>query len=130
MKENCMKIFIIDDCRGDLERATITTKEVFEDAEISVFDDEGLAFKAIEKDIPDLIIMDIILKREHGYAMCNKIKGISPNIPIILLTSSLNAIDSHLAEKSGASGFAIKTRTMESFKQLLIVFKKNLLQAA
>jgi DNA-binding NtrC family response regulator len=114
-----MKILIIDDNLDDLERTRRATQETFNDAEIFTTDDEDHALAWATENHPDLAVLDIILKKEHGYTMCRKILKIDPNTIVILLTGSLNAIDSRLAEQNGASGFAIKTRNLQTFKDLL-----------
>jgi DNA-binding response OmpR family regulator len=114
-----MKILIVDDKRDDLERTRIATQETFPTAQIFATDDEDQALEWAKENHPDLAVLDIILKKEHGYTMCRKILALDSNTIVILLTGSLNAIDSRLAEQNGASGFAIKTRTLQKFRELL-----------
>jgi DNA-binding response OmpR family regulator len=114
-----MKILIVDDKRDDLEHTRIATQETFKNAIIFATDDEDQALAWTEQNHPELAVLDIILKKEHGYTMCQKILTLSHSTTVILLTGSLNAIDSRLAEQNGASGFAVKTRTLQKFRELL-----------
>ena len=114
-----MKILMIDDKVEDIERAKKVVVETFPEAEVFATDDEDKGLEYAEKNQPDLAILDIILKKEHGYTMCRKIKEIKPDTIVILLTGSLNAIDSRMAERNGAYGFAVKTRGMATFKEIL-----------
>jgi DNA-binding NtrC family response regulator len=125
-----MKILLLDDKASDIERARQAVREVIPEAEIFSTDDEETALDYTSKNSPNLVVLDIILKKEHGYAMCSKVLEINPNCNVILLTGSLNAIDSGLAERNGAYGFAIKTRNMASFKDLLKKIKKEFLVEA
>jgi two-component system response regulator VicR len=124
-----MKILIIDDKKDDLERTKLATQDIFKNAEIMATDDEDQALAWAKDNHPDIAVLDIILKKEHGYTMCRKILALDPNTIVFLLTGSLNAIDSRLAEQNGASGFAIKTRNLQTFRELLKNVKKELLAA-
>jgi len=125
-----VKILLLDDKPIDLERAVQATKDIFPQAEIFSTDDENIALDYTSKNLPHLAVLDIILKKEHGYAMCSKILEINPDCHVILLTGSLNAIDSGLANRNGAYGFAIKTKNMVAFKDLLKKIKKDSLVEA
>ena len=125
-----MRVLMIDDKKDDLDRAKLAVMDAFPDVELFATDDEeqGLAY-AKENHI-DLAILDIILKKEHGYTMCRKVREICPDTIVILLTGSLNAIDSRMAERNGAYGFAVKTRNMATFREILKEVKKSSLQTA
>jgi DNA-binding response OmpR family regulator len=114
-----MKILIVDDKRDDLERTRIATQEIFTTAQIFTTEDEDEALVWAKENHPDLAVLDIILKKEHGYTMCRKILALDSHTIVVLLTGSLNAIDSRLAEQNGASGFAVKTKNLQKFKELL-----------
>ena len=114
-----MNILLVDDERNELDKVYQATKNVYPNANITTYDDEKMALEYLKENAPDIIVLDIILKEEHGYAMCHKITKIYPEVIVILLTSSLNAIDTYMAERCGAKAFAIKTADMESYKEIL-----------
>jgi len=81
------KILIIDDDPDFVE----ATKIVLESKDYKVLTayngDEGL--KAVQREEPDLIILDIIMPGEDGFRVCERLKA-DPKlskIPVIILTS-------------------------------------------
>lgn len=80
------KIAIIDDDCIIQE----TLQESFAEAGYTVFiaQDGASGFELISREKPDLVLVDILLPRMHGVALCEKLKA-SPEfsrIPIILMT--------------------------------------------
>lgn len=81
------KILIIDD-EQDLLRLTATRLEAA-GYEVMTAPDGETAFKAIEKNLPDLILLDLMLPRKDGYEICNELKSNEEtrNIPVVLFTA-------------------------------------------
>ncbi len=75
------------------------------------------ALKMIEKEIPDVVILDIILPGIDGFDVLERIKAnpITKNIPVIML-SNLNLADNEIrSKKLGADRFLIKaTLTLDA----------------
>ena len=83
------------------------------------------ALEIIEKDIPNIIVSDVMMPKMDGYELCNKIKN-NPNlnhIPIILLTAKDDDKSSELGYDSGADTYIPKPFEIES---LLKVIKRLL----
>jgi two-component system alkaline phosphatase synthesis response regulator PhoP len=81
------KILLIDD-DPDFVEATRTVLESVPYEVIVAYDgDEGL--KKVQKEQPDLILLDIIMPTQDGFYVCDKLKGDPElwHIPIIMLTS-------------------------------------------
>jgi DNA-binding response OmpR family regulator len=80
------KILIIDDDRVIQD----SLQEFFTDAGYIVcLAADGISgFDLIIREMPDIIVTDILLPRMHGIALCEKIRGNNDlrNIPIILMT--------------------------------------------
>lgn len=82
------KILIVDD-DADFSK---TIKAVFEikGFEVSLADSKAKAFAEIEKQLPDLIIMDVMMeKMSDGFDMTRKLKNDEKyaHIPILMLTA-------------------------------------------
>ncbi len=81
------RILLIDD-DPDFVEATRTVLESVPYEVIVAYDgDEGL--EKVQKERPDLILLDIIMPTQDGFHVCEKLKGDPElwHIPIIMLTS-------------------------------------------
>lgn len=72
---------------------------------------DGLnGLRAVEREKPDLVLLDIMLPGQNGYDVCRKIKS-NPdlkNIPIIILTAKAEEIDVMLGLELGADDYVSK----------------------
>src|SRR5688572_15373997 len=67
-------------------------------------------YRTIEREKPDLVILDVMLPGENGLDVCRKMKG-SPelrNIPIILLSAKGEELDILLGLELGADDYVTK----------------------
>jgi len=67
-------------------------------------------YRAIEREKPDLVILDIMLPGENGLDICRKIKG-NPelkNIPVIILSAKGEELDIVLGLELGADDYVSK----------------------
>lgn len=115
-----MKILIVDDNK-DSRRLLETT---FTQAGYAVSEAENgiMALKAIKREIPDLIISDILMPELDGFKLCKEIKRDHDlkHIPFIIYTAAY--VDSKyesFAKSIGAAKFIIKPIEMNEF--LIIV---------
>jgi len=67
-------------------------------------------FRAVEREKPDLIILDIMLPGQNGFDVCRKIKSNSElkHIPVIILTAKDEEIDVVLGLELGADDYVSK----------------------
>lgn len=74
------------------------------------FSDGKRAFEFLRKEIPDLIILDILMPGMSGYDMIQKIKQIDhlTNVPVIFLTSNNDKEHVVKALAAGAKDYAVK----------------------
>ena len=68
---------------------------------------------------PDLVISKIILPGESGFEICNRVKKLDPNIPVILLTEIDLDSSRQLAKRVGVDGYAIKPIDESKFIEFL-----------
>lgn len=72
---------------------------------------DGLnGFRAVEREKPDLVILDIMLPGQNGFDICRKMKS-SPelkNIPVIILSAKGEELDVILGLELGADDYVAK----------------------
>lgn len=67
---------------------------------------EGLQ-KALNADY-DLIISDVMMPKIDGFTLCQNIRKVKPNVPIILLTAKGTITDKVMGFDSGANDYLVK----------------------
>ena len=67
-------------------------------------------YRAIEREKPDLVILDIMLPGQNGFDVCRKMKSHSElkNIPVIILTAKAEELDVILGLELGADDYIAK----------------------
>lgn len=67
-------------------------------------------YRAIEREKPDLVILDIMLPGQNGFDVCRKIKSNAElrNIPVIILTAKGEELDMVLGLELGADDYVAK----------------------
>ncbi len=88
---------------------------------IEAYDGEEAVLKAKEND-PDLILLDVMLPKMDGFAVCKKIRETS-SIPIIMLTAREEEVDKVLGLELGADDYMTKPFGL---RELLARVKANL----
>ncbi len=80
------KILVVDDEVDALE--AIKKRLEMNNYSVVTVSDAKKVFKICEKEMPDLILLDILMPDMNGYEICELLKesSVTRNIPIILLT--------------------------------------------
>jgi len=67
-------------------------------------------YRAIEREKPDLVILDLMLPGENGLDVCRKMKGNAElkNIPVIILSAKGEELDMMLGLELGADDYVAK----------------------
>ena len=131
-----VKTRVIDKLRSDLPTMVIVDdnedirsyiKEVFSGA-LNIYEagdgDEG--YELVKKEIPDIVISDVMMKRMGGLELCQKIKEdpAIAHIPVILLTAS----SSDELKLKGFAGGADDYITKPFDKEIIIARVSNILK--
>ncbi len=97
------KILIVDDNELNI---TILLNALGNLYDISVALSGREAFEAIEEELPDLIVLDIIMDGISGIEVCKKIKSEkrTEHIPVVFLTAAHDALKD-MAYEAGADDF-------------------------
>src|SRR5919106_1939525 len=65
------------------------------------------AVEVLERDEPDLLILDVMLPGKDGFELCREIRTRSP-VPILMLTAKTDTVDVVVGLESGADDYVTK----------------------
>ena len=101
--KNLKKILIVDDNELNI---TILLNALGDMYDVSVALSAKEAFEAIEEELPELIVLDIIMGEISGIDVCKKVKSDerTKHIPVIFLTAAHDALKES-AYNAGADDF-------------------------
>ena len=103
-------ILVVEDDRNisDLIQMYLV-KEGFD---VRIAGDGGRAIEEFQKEIPDLILLDIMLPVMDGWAVCARIRETS-KVPIIMLTAKSEVFDRIQGLEMGADDYIVKPFEMK-----------------
>ena len=103
-------ILVVEDDRNisDLIQMYLV-KEGFD---VRIAGDGGKAIEEFQKQVPDLILLDIMLPVMDGWAVCAKIRETS-KVPIIMLTAKGEVFDRIQGLEMGADDYVVKPFEMK-----------------
>lgn len=116
------KILIVEDENDIVELVTMyCQKEGYH--VISASDGEsGLEY--FEKELPDLVLLDLMLPGMGGLEVCRRIHSVS-NIPIIVITARREEVDKLLALETGADDYITKPFSpRELMARIRLIFRR------
>ena len=99
------KILVIEDERPIADIIAFNLGRAGFDVSIALDGEDGL--KRARMEIPDVILLDIMLPRLDGYAVCRAVRSFS-NVPIIMLTAKDEEVDKVLGLEIGADDYVTK----------------------
>lgn len=100
------KILIIEDDQDIIDLLELHLKDVSTSLVTAIDGEDGLS-KAIDEK-PDLILLDISLPKMDGIEVCQKIRQLNMDMPIIMLTARSEEIDRVLGLEVGADDYVTK----------------------
>ncbi len=107
------RILIVDDSPDTLTLTSLTLKKFGYDTLTARNGRE--AFEIIQKEKPDLVLLDLIIPIVYGNGLCKRIKSDEElkHIPIILFTAYSDVITIEKAKEFGADDYIVKPFTTE-----------------
>ena len=119
MKKSKLKILLIEDDRIEVLKLKRSIPQEFEDYTLTLARDGNEAFSMIDKDLPDMILLDLNMPDTNGVEFLEIIKnnGDLKHIPVIILTTSNNNKDISECYKLGIAGYVLKPLKYEDYEQ-------------
>ena len=114
MTKEKIKIFLVEDDAFLL--SMYATKFEMEGFKVIMAEDGEKAVRLAQKEIPDIILLDIILPKMNGFEFLTQLKANSATarIPVILLTNLSQKDEIEKGLKLGAVDYLIKAHFMPS----------------
>ncbi|MFX1605378.1 MAG: response regulator transcription factor [Promethearchaeota archaeon] len=123
MNSNNKKILVVD----DEQTTTVLAKTFLEKHgfEVVIASDGEEALELAERQVPDLILLDVMLPTIDGFEVCKKLKDNATfkNTPILMFTAKGLSSDVEKGEAAGADEYIIKPF---SGKALVATIRKHL----
>ena len=114
------KVLIVDDEKAIVDILNHNlVREGYETAQ--AYDGEQ-AVELIEKEKPDLILLDVMLPKKDGFSVCKEIRQKS-NVPIIMVTAKEDVVDKIIGLELGADDYITKPF---SVREVMARVKANL----
>jgi two-component system response regulator PilR (NtrC family) len=111
------KILVADDEKSMREFLDIMLKK--EGYKVTLASNGEEVMKLIEKDIFDLALVDIRMPRQDGISVLKKIKSISPETVVIVMTAYASADTAIKAMKEGAYDYITKPFKIDEIKLII-----------
>jgi DNA-binding NarL/FixJ family response regulator len=108
-----IRVFVVDD-HEVVRRGLRAFFELLDDIEVHGEAADGqaaldaLAVMAAHEELPDVVIMDLVMPRLDGVAATKAIKQLYESVDVVALTSFSEAERIHVALEAGAAGYLLK----------------------
>lgn len=120
------KILTVDSDKEILKSLRLLLES--EGYQVTTVTDYTHAITIAQADPPDLVLMDLGRFPEIGYTACRSLKGLLPDVPVIIMTGiSLSDADKELGFQAGANGFIPKPR---DFPEIVEYIGEKIAEAA
>lgn len=106
MSRSGAHILLVDDHPKALEVFEIRLKGLGH--RVTIANNGEAAIGIVERDRPDLVVLDVTMPEMNGYQACRAIKRLDRKIGVIILTAKTEAADRFWATQSGADEFLNK----------------------
>ena len=116
MLEDRRRILVVDDEQNIRESLRLLLKQKFE---VSTAPDGVEALEIIERERPDLVLLDVVMPRLDGIETLQKIKERDPSIHVVMLTATNTVKTAVSAMKFGATDYLNKPFDIEELTALL-----------
>ncbi|MBV6623989.1 MAG: response regulator [Rivularia sp. (in: Bacteria)] len=113
IKEFKANILIIDDEPDNLR--LLSTILQYQNYKVRQAVNAEIALKTIELQLPDLILLDILMPEVDGYQLCEQIKNnpLTKEIPVIFLSALARGLDRKKGFQVGAADYLTKPFELE-----------------
>lgn len=105
------KILVVDDDRVYLEVMRMKLEQ--KNYEVITTTSGKVGLEKVERDKPDAVLLDILLPKTDGLEILRKIRLKHKNLPVFIVTGFSDERRFKLARKFNASGFIVKTSSLD-----------------
>jgi DNA-binding response OmpR family regulator len=92
---------------------------------VDLYADGQAAWERFQRELPDLVVLDINMPRMDGLELCRKIRTVTEVLPIIFLTSRDEEIDRVLGLELGGDDYLVKPFAMrELLARIKVLFRR------
>ena len=114
------KILIIDDDRLDRMLIRKAILQSHNDITIIELNSGETAIETIEKEKPDLTVLDICMYGIDGFEVLGRIRSNASikKHPVIILSGSQRRVNSGQSAKSGADGYYVKPHNLQGYREI------------
>jgi two-component system response regulator ChvI len=117
------KVAIVDDEKNI--RETVAYALIKEGFSAETYANGQEAWEAFGRNMPDLLILDIIMPMMDGLQLCRKLRAVTEHLPIIFLTSKDEEFDRVLGLEIGADDYLCKPFSMrELVTRVKVLFRR------
>jgi len=99
-------IAVVDDEKNIRETIRLALEKEFH--QVREYANGEEAWEGFRRELPDLVVLDIMMPRMDGMELCRRLREISREIPIIFLSSRDEEIDRVLGLESGGDDYVCK----------------------
>ena len=110
------RILVVDDSAAILDVVKLALEMA--DCEVST-SLTGACLQHMDHNLPDLILLDVLLSGEDGSEICQRLKGNEQtrHIPVILLSAHAGLRET--AERCGANDFLVKPFRLNALREIV-----------
>jgi twitching motility two-component system response regulator PilH len=115
-------ILVVDDVQTDRELIGKVVSSTGNTPEYAVDGEEAVDRAKATK--PALILLDVVMPKQDGFATCRKLKKDpeTSSIPVVLVTSKNTDTDRFWGEKQGADGYIVKPFSPDDLTKVIKKF--------
>lgn len=84
----------------------------FEGYSVTAVSDGGAALTAAEGDLPDVVVLDVMMPEVDGLTACRTLRSRHPDLPILMLTARHDVRDRVAGLDAGADDYLVKPYAM------------------
>ncbi len=117
------RIALVDDEDGLRETVALALRR--EGYRVDGYVDGKQAWENFSRELPDLVILDILMPRMDGLELCRRLRGRSEGLPILFLSSKDDEIDRVLGLELGGDDYLCKPFSMrELVARVKVLFRR------
>ena len=106
-----MRILVVDD--EPAVRSAVTRALTLDGHDVVAAEDGPAALGAVQRERPDLVVLDVLMPELDGIAVCRRLRGDGDRTPILMLTARDAVSDRVAGLDAGADDYLVKPFALE-----------------